>query len=87
MSAVVDALLAELTDEDLRALAERLRPHLSVEPSEPAAWLNAEDAARHLGCSRDRIYDLVQLGRLQPRRDGRRLLFKRAELDGYLEQA
>ena len=47
-------------------------------------WLSAEDAARHLACSRGRLYDLVQLGKLQPRRDGRRLLFKLADLDAYL---
>jgi excisionase family DNA binding protein len=48
-------------------------------------WLSTEDAARHLACSRDRLYDLVQLGKLKPRRDGRRLLFKLADLDAYLE--
>jgi hypothetical protein len=29
----------------------------------------------------------VQLGKLEPRRDGRRLLFRRADLDAYLEEA
>ena len=47
--------------------------------------LSTDDAARHLACSRDRLYDLVQLGKLKPRRDGRRLLFKLTDLDTYLE--
>lgn len=47
-------------------------------------WLNAAEAASYLACSRDRVYDLVQLGKLEASRDGRRLLFRRADLDGYL---
>ena len=88
MSAVVDALLAELDDHALKALADKLAPLLADrlgqdQPTSP--WLNAEEAARYLACSRDRLYDLVQLRKLEPRRDGRRLLFRRNDLDAYLE--
>ena len=88
LSALATALLAELDDDALDALAEALFPRLAAkfgghEGSDP--WLSTEDAARHLACSRDRLYDLVQLGKLKPRRDGRRLLFKLADLDAYLE--
>jgi len=88
LSALARALLAELNDDALDALAEALFPRLAAklgahEGSTP--WLSTEDAARHLACSRDRLYDLVQLGKLKPRRDGRRLLFKLADLDAYLE--
>jgi len=88
LSALATALLAELNDDALDALAEALFPRLAAkfgahEGSTP--WLSTEDAARHLACSRDRLYDLVQLGKLKPRRDGRRLLFKLADLDAYLE--
>jgi excisionase family DNA binding protein len=38
-----------------------------------------------LACSRGHLYDLVQLGKLKPRRDGRRLLFRRGDLAAYLE--
>lgn len=87
MSAIVDALLAELDDAALDALAERLAPRLAARlaSKDAPAWLNAEQAAAHLSCSRGRLYDLVQLGKLDPRRDGRRLLFRRADLDAYLE--
>jgi hypothetical protein len=37
-----------------------------------------------LAASPDRIHDLVQLGKLNPRRDGRRLLFRREALYAYL---
>jgi excisionase family DNA binding protein len=90
MSALAHALLAELDDDALEVLADRLVPLLAARlntegPTNP--WLNAEDAARYLACSRDRLYDLVQLRKLEPGRDGRRLLFKRTDLDAYLETA
>jgi excisionase family DNA binding protein len=88
MSALARALLAELEDDALEALADRLVPLLSARlktAQSDSPWLNAEDAARYLACARGRLYDLVQLGKLEPCRDGRRLLFRRADLDRYLE--
>lgn len=96
MSAVAAALLAELSETDLDRLAEKLAPRLLERipalalaarsaSEKKAAWLNSDQAAEYLGCPRSRIHDLVQLGKLEPRRDGRRLLFRREELDAYLE--
>lgn len=87
MSAIVNALLAELDDQALDALADALAPRLQARfaKRDQPDWLNAEQAAEHLACSRGRLYDLVQLGKLEPRRDGRRLLFRRGDLDAYLE--
>jgi excisionase family DNA binding protein len=88
VSVLAAALLAELDDDALDALAEALLPRLAARLDQnqgASPWLSAEEAARHLACSRGRLYDLVQLGKLQPRRDGRRLLFRLAELDAYLE--
>ena len=90
MSAIVDALIAELDDEALDRLAALLAPRLTERLGQNAAfdqWLNTEEAARHIASSRGRLYDLVQLRKLEPRRDGRRLLFKRSDLDAYLEAA
>ena len=88
MSVLAAALLAELDDDALDALADALLPRLATRLDQRqgvSPWLSAEDAARHLACSRGRLYDLVQLGKLQPRRDGRRLLFRLADLDAYLK--
>jgi excisionase family DNA binding protein len=86
---LASALLAELSEADLDHLAELLAPRLASRldrSDQPKSrWLNAEQAAEYLACSRDRLYDLAQLGKLEPRRDGRRLLFRRADLDAYLE--
>jgi hypothetical protein len=52
-----------------------------------APWLDTKGAAAHLACSTARIHDLVQTGGLCPRRDGRRLLFRPADLDAYVESS
>lgn len=88
MSAIVDALLAELDDQALDQLAERLAPRLARRlGSAPApSWLNTKQTAEYLAAPVSRVHDLVALGLLEPRRDGRRLLFKRTDLDNYLER-
>jgi excisionase family DNA binding protein len=90
VSALAAALLAELDDDALDRLAELLAPRLARRLGGEAGadpWLNAEQAAEHLACSAGRLYDLVQLGKLSARRDGRRLLFRRSDLDAYIEAA
>ena len=75
-----------IPDELVEQIAQRAAA-LVVEQQATAAapWLDADAAADYLATSRGRIYDLVQLGKLQPHRDGRRLLFRRSGLDSYLE--
>jgi excisionase family DNA binding protein len=87
-SRLAEALLEALDDRALDTLADALAPRLAARlngAGEASPWLNAQQAAQHLGCSRGRLYDLVQLHKLEPRRDGRRLLFRRCDLDAYLE--
>jgi excisionase family DNA binding protein len=48
------------------------------------AWLGVQQAAEYLACPVSRIYDLVSLGRLAAHRDGRRLLFRRNDLDAAI---
>jgi len=78
-----------LTPGQLDVLADLVATKLAERPPAPntRTWLTSAEAAEHLACSRDRVHDLVQLGKLAPRRDGRRLLFRRDELDAYLEAA
>jgi excisionase family DNA binding protein len=56
------------------------------EETRSAGWLDTAGAAKHLSCPRSRIHDLVGLGKLNPSRDGRRLLFRSSDLDRYLEE-
>lgn len=78
---VVAALLDELAaDPDAR---DRLRE--LVDGGGPEAWVGVQEAAEHLGCKPQRIYNLVHDQAIPHRKDGSRLLFRRSELDAWLE--
>jgi excisionase family DNA binding protein len=79
------AIVASLDDQALDELARLLAPRLATHAARPT-WLDVDGAAAHLNCSRRRVYDLVAQRRLTPHRDGRRLLFRRDQLDTYLEE-
>jgi excisionase family DNA binding protein len=79
-------LTIRLTDEQLAQIAEQAAALVPAVPSAVASpWLNVADAADWLRCGKDRIYDLIALGKLHPRRDGRRVLLHRDDLDAYIE--
>jgi len=71
VSAFAEALLAELSDDQLAALADRLRPFLRDERPAGDGWLRGARAiADYLGCPRSRVYALVSAGRLGAVRPG-----------------
>jgi excisionase family DNA binding protein len=76
-------------EEAVDALAERVIARVrSMRAAWEEPWVGAEDAAEHLACARQRIYDLVyqrEHTRIPFRKDGDRLLFRRSELDDWLE--
>jgi excisionase family DNA binding protein len=75
-----------LTAEQVDAIAQRAAEILAARQVPTASpWLSVAEAAERLRCGKDRIYDLIALGRLQPRRDGRRVLLRTTDLDAYLE--
>jgi excisionase family DNA binding protein len=76
-------LLLKLADDQVEMIARRAAELVPVPVSSP--WLDTRGAAEHIAATPDRIHDLVGLGKLTPRRDGRRLLFRREDLDAYLE--
>jgi excisionase family DNA binding protein len=79
-------LALTLPDELLEQIAERAAELvLERQAATASPWLSTKDAAAYIGAPPGRVHDLVQLGKLEPRRDGRRLLFRREELDAYLE--
>jgi excisionase family DNA binding protein len=84
-TAVLDALREDSAARD--ELRELLGVASSAKPTDEPRWMNSDQAAEYLGCSRDRIHDLVQLRKIEARRDGRRLLFRCEELDAYLESS
>lgn len=75
--AVVDAIalrVVELLDE---------RAALAAQHPEP--WIDVDAAAAHIAKPRSRLYDLASQGALPHGRDGRSLLFRRSDLDAYLQ--
>jgi excisionase family DNA binding protein len=73
-----------LNDDQLDEIARRAA---ALQPATASPWLDTKGAAEYVACTPDRIHDLVGLRKLTPRRDGRRLLFKRDDLDAYLESS
>ena len=75
---LLDQLVEELADRALARATERLR--IEAEP-----YMNAPEAAAYLACKPQRIHELVHQRRLPHHKDGKRLLFRRSDLDTYLE--
>lgn len=87
MSASPDGLAVVLPDAVVDELVERVAARLARPAAEP--WVGVDAVAAHLGCRRQRIYDLVsQRGRrgggIPHRKDGSRLLFRLSEIDAWL---
>jgi excisionase family DNA binding protein len=78
-------LTVTLTDEQLAEIAERAAALISADSPTVSPWLNVAEAAERLRCRKDRISDLISLGKLHPRRDGHRVLLHRDDLDSYVE--
>jgi excisionase family DNA binding protein len=78
-------LTVRLTDEQLVEIAQRAAALIPTGAPAVSPWLNVAEAAERLRCRKDRIYDLISLGKLHPRRDGRRVLLHRDDLDSYVE--
>ena len=74
-------LAPELLDYLGTKVAEELALRM-VPPSQP--YMSVDDAAEYLACGRRRIYDLVERGAVACYRDGKRLLFRREDLDTYV---
>jgi hypothetical protein len=81
LSAVIDALLAELDDQALAVLADRLAPLLAdrlVRTSADDGWLRgADEIAAYIGAPRSRVYALTSAGRIPVERDGSALVGRR----------
>lgn len=73
-------LPAELIDAIAKRAAEL------VGTPEPESWIGVDDAAAHLCCPKSRVYRLVSRRSIPFEKDGARLLFKRSELDLWVQR-
>ena len=78
-----DAFSLALPPETLERLAERVAAIL-VEQGR-REYLDAEEASAYLRLAPGRLHKLTSNGRIPCRREGRRLLFVRNELDEWLD--
>jgi hypothetical protein len=87
MSPLAQALIAELTPDDLAELAERLRPYLA--PASPAedGWLDTKQAALYLGLTVKALHHRTADGSIPCHRDsdakGAKAWFLKSELDRW----
>jgi excisionase family DNA binding protein len=72
-----------LSPAALEAIARRLAELLNERPGDES-WIDTDGAAEHMGCAKQRVYDLVSKGLLPHGKDGSRLVFQRSALDRYL---
>ena len=72
-------LVEAIAERAAEMLAERRGPELE-------AWIGVEEAAEHLACPKSRVYGLSSAGRIPHRKDGSRLLFRRSELDEWIDR-
>ncbi len=81
---LASALLADLSDDDLDWLAERLAPRL--EPAESAdGWLRGAKAiASYIDAPKSRVDALSSAKRIPVERDGSNLIARKSELDAWI---
>jgi excisionase family DNA binding protein len=81
----MSGLALPLPPELLDHLAAQVAEHLAARMTPlPQPYMNVDDAAEYLACGKRRIYDLVERGTVACYRDGKRLLFRREDLDTYV---
>jgi excisionase family DNA binding protein len=79
-------LALDLPDDLVEQIAQRAAELVAERQATTASpWLDTRGAAEYIAAPVSRVHDLVGLRKLTPHRDGRRLLFKRTDLDAYLE--
>ena len=74
-----------LDDRDLEHLAELVAERLGAAGAAPEPWVGVPEAAAHLACKPQRIYNLVHARAIPHRKDGSRVLLRLSELDRWLD--
>ena len=81
-SALSLAVPSELVEAVAERVAELLVERLPMQG--PAPWLDVDGAAEYLSCPKSRVYEFIAAKRVRHFRDGRRVLFRREDLDAAL---
>jgi excisionase family DNA binding protein len=73
--------LEQVAERAAELVLERLGEQRQASP-----YLSVDEAAEHLRCEKQRIYDLLSSRRLSRLKDGARVLLLRSEVDEYLSR-
>lgn len=76
----------EFPAELIERVAERAAEILSERGRDEDCWFDVGEAAAYLKCPMSRIYALTSAGKIPHHHDGARLLFRRSELDEWVER-
>jgi excisionase family DNA binding protein len=89
MSAQLAAVLAPLLEQLVEQIAERVlelqRENWQSAGEEPPPWMGIEKAAVYLDWPKQRLYKLTAQGAIPHYKQEGRLLFRRDELDRWLQ--
>jgi hypothetical protein len=85
MSALGRALLDELGDDDLAALAQLLAPYLPSPAAPDDGWLSTRDAAEYAGCSVNALHRAMAAREVafEQAGPGGKAWFRRAAIDAW----
>lgn len=75
-------LSPELVEHFISEIVARVVAEMPAPNDDP--YLSVEDAAAYLACEPKRIYELKKAGKIPCYPDGRRLLFRRCDLDEWV---
>jgi excisionase family DNA binding protein len=81
-----DVVTLGVPGELVEMIAERAADLLAEQMPSVSPYLDVDKAADYLACSPSRIYALTSTKRIPHHRDGSRLLFRREELDAWIER-
>jgi excisionase family DNA binding protein len=86
VSDLARALLDELAGDaaTLGRLADALADPVAARVAGRSPWLSADEAAEYLRCPISRVRKLTATRELPVHHDGRRALYRREELDGFI---
>jgi excisionase family DNA binding protein len=73
-----------LSERELDQLVDLLAERVAARLGTRSPWLSADEAAGYLACPVSRIRRLTMTGDLPVHRDGRRVLYRREELDDFI---
>jgi excisionase family DNA binding protein len=79
----------EVSDDTIDAIATAITEKLRASPwraQTESDDLTVAEAAEYLRCSKQRIYDMTSARRLPYYKFGRRVLLRRADIDGWLDR-